>query len=290
MAHLFCCGAGSIHRREALFENCLNEIEGSARPTEQQPFKFHVSEDIFTSIQLHGKRWKSVYHPRVEARMLSPWSVEAWAAQKHKYSGGTFDIMLRANPVFEKGMPWRVKLHYLATFWSYAAVFWFPILLLAPAFSLMTGHAPIDAYTLTFFAHLLPVLICNELALAVGTKGYDTYSGRCLAMGTLQIQLKALFQVARGRRPRFKPTPKRPGPECSMGLCRSKFGHDRHLGTCRNLGLGVLLLRSAKSQHLFTSRQSVLDWLQCSAFGQNRRGLHQHPSCDSTLPNKVSSH
>ena len=219
----FCCGAGSIHRREALFDNCLNEIEGSARPTEQQPFKFHVSEDIFTSIQLHSKRWKSVFHPRVEARMLSPWSVEAWAAQKHKYSGGTFDIMLRANPVFEKGMPWRVKLHYLATFWSYAGVFWFPILLLAPAFSLMTGHAPIDAYTLTFFAHLLPVLICNELALAVGTKGYDTYSGRCLAMGTLHIQLKAFFQVARGKRPKFKPTPKRPGQSVQWAYAAPNF-------------------------------------------------------------------
>jgi cellulose synthase (UDP-forming) len=211
----FCCGAASIHRREALFQNSLSEISQrgniGAKQAEQQPFKFHVSEDIFTSIQLHSKSWKSVYHPQIEARMLSPWSVDAWAAQKHKYAGGTYDIMMWANPIFKRGLPWKPKLHYLATFWSYASVFWFPVLLLAPAVSLFSGVAPIDAYTFSFFAHLLPVLFCNEVALTLATKGYDTYSGRCLSMGTLLIQAKAFAQVARGLRPKFKPTPKIPG-------------------------------------------------------------------------------
>lgn len=207
----FCCGAASIHRRAALFANSLSEMKTIPQVAEQQPFKFHVSEDIYTSIQLHRNSWKSVYHPKVEARMLSPWSVEAWAAQKHKYAGGTFDIMLHANPLFSSKLSWKTKLHYLATFWSYAGIFWLPILLLAPAVALATGWAPIEAYTLTFFAHLLPVLICNELAIAVGTKGYDTFSGRCLAMGTVELQSRALIQVISGHRPKFAPTPKRPG-------------------------------------------------------------------------------
>ena len=39
------------------------------------PYKFHVSEDIYTSIVLHGdpeRRWRSVMHPEVESKMLSP--------------------------------------------------------------------------------------------------------------------------------------------------------------------------------------------------------------------------
>ena len=40
--------------------------------TELMPYKFHVSEDIYTSILLHGdkaRNWKSVYHPQVESKM-----------------------------------------------------------------------------------------------------------------------------------------------------------------------------------------------------------------------------
>ena len=46
-----------------------------ALETELTPYKFHVSEDIYTSMVLHEDRprtWKSVYHPLVETRMLSP--------------------------------------------------------------------------------------------------------------------------------------------------------------------------------------------------------------------------
>jgi cellulose synthase (UDP-forming) len=222
----FCCGAGSIHRREAVFQNALAEqgkaLSGWTRKTRNaaafllprldfQPFRFHVSEDIFTSILHQSRGWRSVYHPTVEARMLSPWSSEAWAMQKLKSAGGTFDIMLRANPMFSRGMPWRIKLHYLATFWSYLSILWLPILLFAPAFSLVTGIAPVEAYSVPFFLHLLPVLIANEVALQVGCKGHNLHAGRMLSIGVMHIQWRALIQVLQGMKPHFAPTPKTPG-------------------------------------------------------------------------------
>ncbi len=146
----FCCGAGSLHRREAVFDAALKrKAQDMVRRSQKlhhelplnaialQPFRFHVSEDIYTSILLHSDTeagWKSVYHPQVEARMLSPWSTEAWAVQKLKYAGGTLDIMLRDNPLFRWGMPWRIKLHYAATFWSYLSVLWAPLMLFARSF------------------------------------------------------------------------------------------------------------------------------------------------------------
>lgn len=222
----FCCGAGSIHRREAVFDNALCEqgahlgqvtkaqsvASGKTllKRLDLQPFRFHVSEDIFTSIQQHQKGWKSVYHPHIEARMLSPWSVSAWAVQKLKYAGGTFDIMLRANPLFRRGMPWRCKLHYMATFWSYLAILWLPILVLAPAYSLLTGYAPMVSYSPEFFAHILPVLIANELAMSLACKGNNIAAGRVLSIGTLDIQWRAFLQVLGGQKPHFPPTPKTP--------------------------------------------------------------------------------
>jgi cellulose synthase (UDP-forming) len=222
----FCCGAGSIHRREALFHAGLRQLgrdfdqmeqkfgtDGAVFGVTLQPFKFHVSEDIYTSMKLHSdgaQGWKSVFHPQVESKMLSPWSVDAWTTQKLKYAGGTFDIMLHDNPIFKRGMPWRTKLHYAATFWSYLSVLWVPILLLAPVISLFTSWAPVKAYSVDFFIHILPVLVISEAAMVVGCKGYNVNIGRIMAVGNLPITLRALILVLRGQRPKFPPTPKTP--------------------------------------------------------------------------------
>lgn len=221
----FCCGAGSIHRREAIFETALKEFAADLSRTgrglpsaalgavELQPFRFHVSEDIYTSLQLHSdpdRHWISVYHPEVESRMLSPWTMHAWATQRLKYAGGTFDILLRDNHLLNRGLPWRTKLHYLATYWSYLSALWAPVLLLAPAVSLFFGVAPVEAYSLEFFARFLPAVLASELAMIAACKGHDLAPGRIMATGGLAIQLRALAQVLAGRRPRFPPTPKTP--------------------------------------------------------------------------------
>lgn len=227
----FCCGAGSIHRREALFHDALRQVSRDAtrmsktlrlprgaltfvRPRLMlQPFRFHVSEDIYTSILLQSDRragWKSVYHPAVLARMLSPWSMEAWAAQRLKYAGGTLDILFHDNPLFRRGMPAATRLHYAATFWSYLSSVWLVILLAAPVWALATGSAPLSANPLVFFAHLVPLLVANELALLAGCNGHDVHSGRILSIACIPYNLRALWLALRRRRVEFRPTPKIP--------------------------------------------------------------------------------
>ena len=140
----FCCGAGSIHRREAVMEAALKGFAArisaetapftarvpdpalradlaavltaqAARRIELTPFKFHVSEDIYTSLTIHAdadRRWRSVYHPRVLTRMLSPQDLTAWSIQRFKYACGTLDIAWRDNPLRLRGLsPWQ-KLMY----------------------------------------------------------------------------------------------------------------------------------------------------------------------------------
>lgn len=235
----FCCGAGSIHRRDAIFDAALKrkaaeaqalchrypgvDLHTAAGNITMEPYKFHVSEDIYTSILLHGdrdRRWKSVYHPQAEARMLSPWSMRAWATQRLKYAGGTFDIMLRDASLFRRGMPWRTKLHYASTFWSYLTALWTPILLLAPAVSLVSGLAPVEAYSTEFFLHFLPMIFLGEAAMLTACKGYAIGGGRALAISTLYIQLRALGFVLRGKKPKFPPTPKTPGRGTGFHIIR----------------------------------------------------------------------
>lgn len=228
----FCCGAGSIHRRSAILENALlkkvenissatNQYNGNVRAEtvnqrlshlfDLQPYAFHVSEDILTSIQLHTRGWTSKYHRHVEAKMLSPWSLNAWAMQKWKYSGGTFDIFCNSNPLFDQRVPLKVRAHYLSTFVSYLSILWISILLVAPILGLLFGISPVSAYSIDFMVAVLPALILNEATMYLACRRYDTYVGRVTSIAAIPIQCLAAIQVLFGRRIKFPATPKAPG-------------------------------------------------------------------------------
>lgn len=236
----FSCGAGSIFRREALLAVALGDAATEAlklidnksthsgdistlRVAFPVPLKFHISEDILTSIYHHKQGWKSVYHPQVEARMLSPQDLSAWLQQRMRYATGTFDIFLHQIHLFRSGLNWKVQLHYLATFWSYFSVLWFPILYFAPAVSLATGWAPVSSYSWVFFSYLLPFLILNEISLLVGCKGFNTNFGRIAVVALWPYNFLAFFQALLRRKMHFLPTPKTPNQQMSLRILWPHF-------------------------------------------------------------------
>lgn len=236
----FCCGAGSVHRRSAVMQSAVlsyseaveeNIFHYSAyekdpeaaealrqslraemrQATEITPYKFHVSEDIYTSILIQSmpdQTWKSVLHPGIETKMLSPLDMQSWAMQRFKYAGGTLDILWNDNPLFRSGLSIRQKLMYAATFWSYLAPLWNVIFLCAPVIALFSGMSPVEAYSSEFFLHLLPFLICHELAAAAACWGVDNRKGKMLNLAFFSINLQALWAVLRGQEIKFKVTPK----------------------------------------------------------------------------------
>ncbi len=240
----FCCGAGSIHRREAVMEAALrsyseqiskehldvekqirkltkeksidHEISENLRQeiileTEFTPYKFHVSEDLYTSIVLHSdadRNWRSVLHPKVESKMLSPQDLQTWTVQRFKYSGGSIDIFMNDNPLFRKGMSIKQKLMYAASFWSNLSAVWNIIFLLCPIVYFLTSIAPVNAYNTTFYLHFLPFILTAELAMMIGTWGVAGYKGKTNFLAFFPVNLRALWTVLRGRKISFPTTPK----------------------------------------------------------------------------------
>lgn len=236
----FCCGAGSIHRREAVMQAALRsfamavekEVEKYARQIpdadirrefsdamrtqivleqELTPYKFHVSEDIFTSIVLHNdaeRRWKSVQHPKVESKMLSPQDLLTWVIQRYKYAGGTLDICLREHSLFHGHMTLPQRIMYLTTFWSYIGCLWNVVFLFAPIIYLFTGIPPLSSYSTSFYLHALPFIICTELAFMFGTWGVRNWDGKSSYLSFFSINFRALWAVLRGKKIKFHVTPK----------------------------------------------------------------------------------
>jgi cellulose synthase (UDP-forming) len=240
----FCCGAGSIHRREAVMQvalrNYANAVTTKTRSSirkvlsltkehkihpdmvsivqsnslediELTPYKFHVSEDMFTSLVLHSdkdRNWKSVLHPPVECKMLSPQDLLTWTIQRYKYAGGTLDIGMTDNPITKKGLSFSQRLMYLSTFWSYLGGIWNVIFLVAPIIYLFTAISPVTAYTLDFYKSIFPFLITMELAFMFGTWGIDGYQSKASYLSFFPLNLKAIWKVLRRKQIKFAVTPK----------------------------------------------------------------------------------
>ena len=182
-----------------------------AREEEFTPYRFHVSEDIYTSIILHSdqdRHWRSVMHPAVESKMLSPQDLLSWTVQRFKYAGGTLDIALHDSPLTRPGLSMAQRLMYAATIWSYLGGIWNAIFLFAPLVYLFTGIAPVSAYTGDFFIHLLPFLVTMELAFMVGTWGIAGYRSKASYLAFFPVNLRAIWTVLKGEKIKFPVTPK----------------------------------------------------------------------------------
>jgi cellulose synthase (UDP-forming) len=174
------------------------------------PYKFHVSEDIYTSIVLHSDRergWHSVQHPAVVTKMLSPSDLLSWTIQRFKYAGGTVDILKNDNPLFRRGqLTLPQKVMYATTFYSYRAPIWNIIFLTWPIIFLFTALAPLSGYSLDFFMHIGPFLLMNELAQLVSLWGNSSSKGRAWYLGMFPLGMQALWTVARGKKISFPVT------------------------------------------------------------------------------------
>jgi cellulose synthase (UDP-forming) len=183
----------------------------SARGIEVMPYKFHVSEDFYTSMALHGdgeRKWRSVYHPQVLSQMLSPQDLLGWTIQRFKYAGGTLDIFFNDNPLRKRGLGAWQKLMYLATMYAYFSPLWTVLFLIAPLAYLFTGVSPIAAYGREFYVHIVPFLIVNKLAFVIGTWGVPSWRGEQYYLSSFWINLRALADAVRGKTFKFVVTPK----------------------------------------------------------------------------------
>jgi cellulose synthase (UDP-forming) len=231
----FCCGAGSIHRREAIMNLALKDfafkinqandepeskdnwlksksVKKSALLKEQViPFKFHASEDIYTSLMLHSDRehkWQSIQHPEVECRMLSPQDLDTWIKQRQRYSEGSLDIAINDNVIFKKGLTIGQKLCYSTTVYSYFAPLWMLVFLLSPLYFFFTQELPVRAYSFEFFKHFLPFMILNTVTITLGAWGINTKRGDQYYISSFWFMLMSIVSILRRKKVKFNVTPK----------------------------------------------------------------------------------
>jgi len=224
----FCCGATSIHRSSALREVALHRYEQRIKEAQKNKLSkeeidnidieyiaYHASEDIYTSLSVHsyispqGKKFKSVLHPHIESKMLSPLDLLTWTTQRFRYAGGTIDLVKKEfRQFFSKGLSLGQKLMYFSTFWSYTGAIWMMMLIVSPIIYMFTNIAPVDSYSLTFFIHLVPFLFFNQISLMIATWGIHTNRGSAFFVAISPLVIKAFYDVLRNKAINFVVTSK----------------------------------------------------------------------------------
>lgn len=150
-----------------------------------------VTEDMATSMRLHALGWKSVYHHEILAVGLAPDDLGSMLKQRLRWAQGTMQVMLRENPLVQRGLSLAQRLLYFATMWSYLSGYAALAYIAAPVIYLCFGILPVRTTALSFFLHFLPFMIFNQLLFFVVSKGTSTWRGQQYSLALFPIWIKA---------------------------------------------------------------------------------------------------
>jgi len=165
------------------------------RSDEAQPLMplatISVTEDMATSMRLHALGWKSVYHHELLAIGLAPEDIGAMLSQRLRWAQGTMQVMLRENPLFQRGMSVGQRLMYFSTMWGYLNGFAAAIYFTAPVIFLCFGILPVRTTSLTFFLHFLPFMIGYQVLFAYASRGTSTWRGTQYSLALFPVWIQA---------------------------------------------------------------------------------------------------
>lgn len=177
----FCVGTNVVFRRSA-----IDSIGGVYMKSK--------SEDIWTSLLLHQKGWKSVYTPDVLAYGDAPDSVKAYSKQQLRWATGAMEIFFWHNPLFIRGLKFSQRIQYLSTATWYMQGIAAALLLALPAIQIFFGLTPINL-SIAFVAWVFYYLSFYALQVTVASYAMNGFRFETivLAMASFPIYIKALI-------------------------------------------------------------------------------------------------
>jgi cellulose synthase (UDP-forming) len=156
----FFCGSCAVIRR-----NVLEEIGGFATGT--------VTEDLHTSLKIHKRGYKSVYHAEPLAFGIAPSSVVPFMKQRIRWGQGAMQVWRKEGIVFfARGLTLAQRLNYLASVLTYFDGWQKGFFYIAPVIVLVTGTMPIVALNQEFLLYFIPYYFLTFWVFEEVGRGY----------------------------------------------------------------------------------------------------------------------
>ncbi len=128
------CGSCALLRRAA-----LEDIGGFATGA--------VTEDFHTSLRLHKRGWRSVYHNESLAFGMWPSNIEQYLTQRLRWARGAMQVWRKEGILFTPGLTLAQRVCYLSSVLAYFEGWQKFILYTTPALVLATGVVPMTSVT-----------------------------------------------------------------------------------------------------------------------------------------------
>jgi cellulose synthase (UDP-forming) len=183
-----CVGTNVIFRRAA-----IDDVGGM--------YTGSKSEDVWTTLHLHERGWRSIYIPDVLAVGDAPETVEAYSKQQLRWATGGFEILLRHSPLSpRRRLTMDQRLQYLVTATFYLTGICPLLLLLVPPLEIyfdlrpMTMELTVWTWALYYAGfYVMQILLAW---FAIGSFKWETLT---LATVSFPIYTKALVNVLTGK-------------------------------------------------------------------------------------------
>lgn len=157
------CGTGVLYRRSA-----LQEVGGFST--------WNLVEDVHTSMLLHDRGWRSVYHGTAYATGTAPTEMISYTTQRWQWAVDALRIFFWDNPLFRKGLTWQQRVQYFHFGYHYLCIGCaLPIFLVLPIWALFTHHFMLAAPVWMYMAVRAPYFISHLLVNRFLTDGTNNF-------------------------------------------------------------------------------------------------------------------
>ena len=206
----FCVGTNVIFSRKAI--DSIGGIYDKSK-----------SEDIWTSMILHEKGYRSAYINRVLAIGKTPETIKAYSKQQLRWATGSFEIFMKRNPLLNKKLTFDQRIQYLATTAFYFNGFAIAGLLVLPILQIFFNLTPI-ALDISFFQWLLLYsgFYFTQLLLSMLTMGGLKLQTLMLSAASFPIYMKAFFNALRNRDEAWQATNRVDGYDSPFNYIRAQ--------------------------------------------------------------------
>jgi cellulose synthase (UDP-forming) len=144
----FFCGSAALLRREAL--ETSNGFSGRS-----------ITEDCETALNLHSKKWNSIYIDKPLIAGLQPATFASFVGQRTRWAQGMMQIMMFNFPLFKRGLNLAQRLCYLSSMMFWLFPFTRMMFLIAPFFYLFFNLQIFTASGGEFAAYTMTYVVVN---------------------------------------------------------------------------------------------------------------------------------
>lgn len=173
---VFCVGTNVVFRRSALESLTTRELRGRERHGRQREDDDDVrrttqlgreypkggiwigsnSEDIWTSLELTRRGWRTVFVPKVLSQGLTPDRLDPFLKQQFRWASGGWEVLFRSGLLKEHRLTLSQKIQYLLVPSHYALSIATAIFSVMAPIYLLADKSPVSAPFLDWLSHYAP--------------------------------------------------------------------------------------------------------------------------------------